>query len=128
MYHLNIASLLAQTDTADEKSDLDDGMGESAEAAEALMALAGAAVNGRARSTSSSSTTSSSSSSSAATGSTGEEMRSPVLMEHSYCLPWAPKDSTQVTFLPPGKGQTHYFLFCVSVCVYTHTKTQYSTT
>ncbi|KAK8750179.1 hypothetical protein OTU49_015285, partial [Cherax quadricarinatus] len=37
----------SETDTADEKSDLDDGMGESAEAAEALMALAGGDVNGR---------------------------------------------------------------------------------
>ncbi|XP_068207015.1 histone-lysine N-methyltransferase SETD1 [Palaemon carinicauda] len=88
----------SETDTADEKSDLEDGLGESTEAAEALMALAGADVNGRARSTSSSSTTSSSSSSSAS-GSTGEENRSPVLMEHSYCLPWAPKDG-QAAILP----------------------------
>ncbi|XP_064082523.1 histone-lysine N-methyltransferase SETD1-like isoform X2 [Macrobrachium nipponense] len=95
-------SIDSETDTADEKSDLEDGLGESTEAAEALMALAGADVNGRARSTSSSSTTSSSSSSSAS-GSTGEEIRSPVLMEHSYCLPWAPKDGP-ASFLPPEEA------------------------
>ncbi|XP_042232871.1 histone-lysine N-methyltransferase SETD1-like isoform X2 [Homarus americanus] len=96
----------SETDTADEKSDLDDGLGESAEAAEALMALAGADVNGRVRSTSSSSSsTSSSSASSRISGSTGEEQRSPVLMEHSYCLPWAPKDGTDASFLPPEDVQ-----------------------
>lgn len=95
-------------------------MGESAEAAEALMALAGAAdVNGRARSTSSSSSsTSSSSISSHGSGSSGDDQRSPVLMEHSYCLPWAPKDGTDASFLPTGKfkGFDTVQLFFLSLC------------
>ncbi|MPC10206.1 hypothetical protein E2C01_002836 [Portunus trituberculatus] len=103
----------SETDTADEKSDLEDGLGESAEAAEALMALAGADVNGRVRSSSSSSssTSTTSSSSQRTVGSTGEEERSPVLMEHSYCLPWAPKDGTNASFLPPGE------LLCLCLCL-----------
>ncbi|XP_076065509.1 histone-lysine N-methyltransferase SETD1-like isoform X2 [Oratosquilla oratoria] len=70
----------SETDTADEKSDLEDGSGESTAAAEALIQLAGVAVNG---------TKSSSSSCSE------DDQRSPVLMEHSYCLPWTPKESSQ---------------------------------
>ena len=93
----------SETDTADEKSDLDDGEGGivDAEAAEIPMAPAGATTtNNREKSTSSSSA-SPSSSFKPVQSSIEDEQRSPVYLEHSYCLPWTPKDGREPTFLPP---------------------------
>ena len=84
----------SETDTADEKSDLDDGVGGivDVEAAEVPMALAGTTTtNNRERSISSSLTLPSSTAESVQS-SIGDEQRPPVYLEHNYCLPWTPKN------------------------------------
>lgn len=98
--------LCSQTDTADEKSDSEDGpQDSSAEAAKALLHLAGGreagssplksmAVNGRLK---------------AETDSLHggdkslDRQHSPVLMEHSYCLPWAQKQNPEMNHVAEGE-------------------------
>ena len=93
----------SETDTADEKSDLDDSVGEIVDtgAAEVPMSLAGATTTSNRERSISSSLASPSSSAKSAQLSIGDKQRSPVYLDHNYCLPWTPKNGREPTFLPP---------------------------